>query len=417
MMSLWMGMAVLAMIGALTVTLPVLRYRTRQTALSAETVNSLVFRDRLHELDVDRREGRVSADEFAQLRAELELTLLDDVALSQRDAAPVAATGKWLVWPLLLLVPALAFFLYGTEGYRRETADWIDAQARLQSLVPQLLAGNFTALEQAGVQLPDVVRALQVQVQRAPDDARSWYLLGASYMQMQRPGPAEQAFNRALSLAPDNLDYVLGYAQASVIEQGGLTPAVQQMLTGAIRQQPDNPKPYMILGMAAFQQGDFDRAVAVWQQYARRETADPRALQLLQRSIALAESQRRQNAPAQMPAPVLNVTVDVTPDMRAQLPAGAVLFVFARAAQGSPMPLAVVKQPVAQWPVNVQLSDANAMTPAATLSQQHQIQLQARISARGEALPQPGDWMAAPQTIALQGGEQAARLLIDQRQP
>ncbi|HVL01432.1 MAG TPA: c-type cytochrome biogenesis protein CcmI [Dongiaceae bacterium] len=424
MTQLWALMALMALAGALVVVLPMLKHRQREE-LSGVAVNSLVYRDRLQELETDLREGRVQADEFAQLKAELELTLLDDVNHSQQDQSPRSLTGRWLVWPLFVLIPLLAFFLYWNEGYRTETRDWLAAQPRLESWIPLMLAGNLTELEQQGAELPDLIRGMQARLQKKPEDARSWYLLGVSYMQMRMAEQAELAFNRALHIEPQNIDYILGHTQAAMaLNNGTLSADQRQILVDVIELQPDNPKPYMTLGMSAFMTGDFNGAITVWQQYVQRPSADPNAVQMLQRSIDVASKQLAQaSAPAGEKAqpgadkPSLNVTVDVAADVRKQLSASDTLFVYAKAVNGPPMPLAVVKQPVGNWPVIAELSDANAMTPMATLSKFPEVIVQARISATGNAIPQSGDWIGPTQVVKLAGGKQDVSLQITGRMP
>ena len=50
------------------------------------------------------------------------------------------------------------------------------------------------------------------------------------------------------------------------------------------------------------------------------------------------------------------------------MPSGATLFIFARALNGPPMPLAVVRQPVGNFPVEAVLNDSQAMMPDLSLS-------------------------------------------------
>jgi cytochrome c-type biogenesis protein CcmH len=209
-----------------------------------------------------------------------------------------------------------------------------------------------------------------------------------------------------------------------MLNDGKITPELHQSLRAIIQQQPSNPKPYMTLGMVAFQNGDFAGAIAVWEQYLQREDADERAADLLQRSVAVARKQMEESqttAVAQNEAatdkPVVQVTVSVADDVRAQLAASDVLFIYAKAVNGPPMPLAVVRQPVGQWPVQAQLSDANAMTPMATLSKFAEVIVQARISPTGNAVPQSGDWVGPTQVIKLQPGQQAVALEITSRMP
>lgn len=421
---LWAILAVMAMAGAMLVLMPLLKYQPRKD-VSSDVLNSLVYRDRLQELESDLQQGRVTEQEFTQLKAELELTLLEDVSTNQDDKAVRSAGGKFIVWPLLVLIPLMALGLYWKEGYTPEVKGWIAAQPAMAELVDLMMAGDFAALEQRQAQLPDVIRGLQVHVQDHPHDGQTWYLLGASYMQLRMPQQAELAFSRALHVDDKNVDYLLGFAQASVmLNDGKITPELHQSLRAIIQQQPSNPKPYMTLGMVAFQNGDFANAIAVWEQYLQREDADERAADLLQRSVAVARKQiedAQTTAVAQNDAaadkPVVQVTVSVSDDVRSQLAASDVLFIYAKAVNGPPMPLAVVRQPVGQWPVQAQLSDANAMTPMATLSKFDEVIVQARISPTGNAVPQSGDWVGPTQVIKLQPGQQSVALEITSRMP
>jgi cytochrome c-type biogenesis protein CcmH len=67
------------------------------------------------------------------------------------------------------------------------------------------------------------------------------------------------------------------------------------------------------------------------------------------------------------------------------------VFVYAKAAAGPPMPLAVQRITVADLPTSLRLDDSMAMMPAMKLSSFPQVIVGARISPSGQAMPQPGD--------------------------
>lgn len=427
---LWAILAIMAMAGAMLVLLPLLKYRPH-TEVSSDLVNSLVFRDRLQELEADLQNKRVTQEEFTQLKAELELTLLEDVAQGQHDKGARSSGGKMIVWPLLVLIPLLALGLYWKEGFTPDVQTWLgEAQAR-QTILQLMQAEDFEGLEKMQVQLPDVIRAMQTHVQQQPEDHHAWYVLGASYIQMRIPQQAELAFSRAMDLDRNNADYLLGYTQAAVmLNDGRLTGELRQSLEALIERQPDNPKVYMTLGMAAFQEGNFSDAIHIWQRYLQRPNKDERAAELLERSMAVAQKQlamAESAAPAEEAAvsdaehdaskPALTVSVTVTDEVLGSLASNDTLFVYAKAVDGPPMPLAVVRQTVGQWPATVQLSDANAMTPMAKISNFKDVIVQARISSSGNAIPQSGDWVGPSQVIQLQPGEQKVQVEINARMP
>ena len=414
---MWVALGAMAVIGVVIVIVPMLTFRPKQE-LSGDVINAAVFKDRLKELDQDLADGRIVQAEYDQLKQELELTLLSDVSVSEMGRGRVHG-GKWISIPLIILVPACAFFVYWTEGYRAEIGEWFVKQDRMSKVMPLMMAGNFEAVEKEGIGVDDFIRALQRQLQSNPEDAQGWYLLGVSYLQVQMPQQSELAFSRALNIEPENVDYVMGYTQATLAANGGvMTPDIRRTLEQVMRAQPDNPKPYMTMGMALFQGGDYTAAIHVWERYLGRENVDPRAVQLLQRSIQVARNEMgKADSPSVATGPQIQVTVNVADDVRSRLKSTDILFVYAKAVSGPPMPLAVVRQPVTAWPVTVQLSDASAMTPAMTLSKFKDVVVQARVSPSGNAIPQSGDWAAEPYQVALESGLQTVALEIDAQLP
>jgi cytochrome c-type biogenesis protein CcmH len=90
------------------------------------------------------------------------------------------------------------------------------------------------------------------------------------------------------------------------------------------------------------------------------------------------------------------------------------LFVFARPAEGSRMPLAIVRAKAGELPYEFRLDDSQAMTANARLSGQAQVVVGARISKTGNAMAQPGDLFGASSPVA--PGASGLALVIDQVQ-
>src|SRR5690349_6071866 len=115
-------------------------------------------------------------------------------------------------------------------------------------------------------------------------------------------------------------------------------------------------------------------------------------------------------------APRLTVNVTLDPKLKDKLDANATLFVFARAASGPPMPLAIQRLKAGQLPVTVTLDDSMSMMPAMRLSKFAQVVVGARVSKSGNAMPQSGDLQTLSSPIASSRGEPIA-LEIDQVVP
>jgi cytochrome c-type biogenesis protein CcmH len=76
------------------------------------------------------------------------------------------------------------------------------------------------------------------------------------------------------------------------------------------------------------------------------------------------------------------------------------VFIYARAAEGPPMPLAVQRVKARELPVSFALDDAMAMAPGMELSAHARVIVTARVSKSGGATPQPGDLQGASAPVA-----------------
>jgi cytochrome c-type biogenesis protein CcmH len=110
------------------------------------------------------------------------------------------------------------------------------------------------------------------------------------------------------------------------------------------------------------------------------------------------------------------VKVGISEELRAKLPADATLFVFARAKNGMPMPLAVVRLPVSALPATVTLDDSKAMAPQAALSKFDTVEIVARVSRSGKPLPTSGDFEGSVPSVATASRDPVA-VMIDRVVP
>lgn len=94
------------------------------------------------------------------------------------------------------------------------------------------------------------------------------------------------------------------------------------------------------------------------------------------------------------PAPAaasLKVTVSLSPVLAKKAAPNDVVFIFARAAQGPRMPLAIVRKQVKDLPTTVFLDDSLGMSPQMKLSSVPEVVVVARVSKSGMASAQAGD--------------------------
>jgi len=103
-----------------------------------------------------------------------------------------------------------------------------------------------------------------------------------------------------------------------------------------------------------------------------------------------AQGMRNAAAPGQSTRSI-KATVKLSPALASKAAPGDTVFIFARAAQGPKMPLAIVRKQVKDLPITVILDDSMAMVPDMKMSSFPQLVVGARVSKSGDAITKPGD--------------------------
>jgi len=279
---------------------------------------------------------------------------------------------------------------------------------------------------------------LRAKLQRSPDHPEGWLLLGQAYTAMNRPTDARDAYGYALKLKPDDPDVMIAFAEADAQARADhrIEGQSRKLLERAVALAPDHQRGLWLLGISDYQLNHFDDALAHWKHLlsllqpgsnianavnAQIAMAQARAQGKTQAEAeAIAQADAAQAAPAERaPATAkdvsaepgtasasatasaaLKVEVKLDPKLAGKVSPGDTLFVYARAINGPPMPLAVARLHASALPASVTLTDAMAMTPQLKLSSFPRVQVAARISKSGNAMPQSGDLEAQPVQVA-----------------
>ena len=232
----------------------------------------------------------------------------------------------------------------------------------------------------------EMVTSLAARLEQQPNDPQGWTMLGRSYMALRRYGEAATAYARANQLAPGDATLIASQAEAIALNDGGrLSGRPAELLAKALELQPTNPKALWLNGNLHFQEADYPQAVAAWN--ALLPQLQPGGEQVETVAGLIQEAQSRMGVavaetakplpvatpstpvtPAEPAAKALTVTVSLDASLKNQAAPEDTLFVFARAAQGPRMPLAIVRKQVKDLPLTVTLDDSMAMTPNMKLS-------------------------------------------------
>ncbi len=232
-----------------------------------------------------------------------------------------------------------------------------------------------------------------------PEQPEGWALLGQAYASRQRPAEAAAAYARAVALAPDEAELLVEAAQAraDTDPRHRFDAQATAWLDRALERQPGHQRARWFAGIARRQQGRPAEAAELWASLLPDVDAATAAGLRPQIDAARAAA-GLPPLPDASPAPaLLQLHVELAPELHARLGPGAVLFVSARPADAAAsMPVAARRVPAPTFPLDLELGDGDGPMPTLRLSQAGPVRLQARIAPDGRAQPAPGDLQSAP---------------------
>jgi len=398
--------AVLLAVGALAFVLPPLLGRRWTTPGAAnDATNVAVYRDQLREVEADLAAGTLARDQYEDSRRELEARLLDDV----RDSVPrprAAKPGRMAAIAAGIAIPLVAILLYLAVG-------------NPAALAPQADSHGITRQ-----QIEGMVERLAARMKENPDDATGWVMLGRSYAVLDRFPEAVSAYANAVKRSPPDAQLLADYADALAMAQGRrLQGEPARIIVQALKVDPRNVKALALAGTAAFEKHDFKGAIAHWRKILEVVPPDSDMAESIRDSIADAEklaggAVKAQPAPGRAAASApgaVSGTVQLAPALAARVAAADTVFVFARAADGPRMPLAVMRKQARELPAAFTLDDTMAMAPGMKLSDHPRVVVGARISKSGSPTPQPGDLegLSAPVKV----GDTGVTVVINRELP
>lgn len=335
------------------------------------------------------------------------------------------AMWGFVIAGLVLAVLTLAYVLRPLWRTRRVAGIAVIAGLTLATAMTYFAIGTPAALDPAQREMPrtleDAIVKLEGELQRDPNQVEGWRLLARGYIAQGNAAKASDALAHALKLAPDDPDLLAEGAEmrALAAPERRFDAEGVAMLRHAIELQPMHQRARWFLGIAQRQALQPAEAARTWEPLL--SVVDAAAAAPLRAQIDAARAEAglsplpATTAAAQSPAQGgLKVKVSIAPEVAAKIPPNATLFVIARQAGGPPMPVAVEKLPAAGFPREVVLDDGDSPMPTMKLSQLEAVDVLARISASGDAMPKSGDLEAKAKPSKTSG---AIELVIDSVRP
>jgi cytochrome c-type biogenesis protein CcmH len=351
----WVLAAALTAAALLLLLPPLLRKRSAPPDVRG-AANAKIYHEQLAELGAELQRGALTQEEFERASREIERRIVAEHARAAGDPGPEVARHRAPVGAAVavgLLLPLAAALGYWQLGEPRALD--ADAMQAMRGANPQ--------------QLEALVQRLAAQLEKSPQDAEGWSLLGRALSSLGHHGEAAKAFARAVQLSPDNRDLLIEFIQ-------GLALA----------------------GRVEFEQRNYAAAIGYWERILPFAPPESEFARSVAESIAEARGLSSASASASAAPPAagaLQGTVSLDPALKGKVKPDAVVFILARPAEtkaGAPrMPLAVVRTTVDKLPYRFALDDSMAMAPGVKLSGHAKVVVAARISGSGNAAAQKGD--------------------------
>ena len=247
------------------------------------SANVIIYQDQLKELEADLKTGLIGEDQYQPEKESIERRLLEDVKSKAPLTGRVPSTRtSVIVYALSVFIPvgAVAFYLLvgnpkALSSAPAATGPPSAAQPERQ-MSPQQIAANVDKLAE--------------RLKQNPNDAQGWLMLARSYLMLERYAEAAKAYERATALNANDADLWADYAEALALSNGqNLAGKPTEAINRALQVDPSNQKALDLAGSAAFQSGDYQKAISYWQQLLKQLPAGSEELRTISDQIAKAK--------------------------------------------------------------------------------------------------------------------------------
>jgi cytochrome c-type biogenesis protein CcmH len=322
----------------------------------------------------------------------------------------------WVTAGCLTMMVALAFWFAWSKVSKQQIA---------APGAPSSIALRGDGNGQTGINDPDQVNAmiqrLTERLKNAPSDVDGWAMLARTQSVVGHTNEAVQAYAKAVALSKDDAGLLVDYADALAVKNGHtLAGEPYRLIERALKNDPRNVKALALAGSYAFDNKDYRAAVHYWDKVL--EMAGPDNLFAQRTRFQLAQA-RQLISPAStqppassvnrlaendsnikaVPSPVvpggsISGSVTLAPSLSGSAKPDDAVFIFARNAQGSRMPLAILRKQVKDLPIHYTLnfSMATGTTPT-----DGGVQVLARISKSGNAVAAKGDLSGTSEVVKI----------------
>ncbi|MCG9708153.1 c-type cytochrome biogenesis protein CcmI [Pseudoalteromonas shioyasakiensis] len=392
---MWASFVLLTLIALLFVVVPFFkRERIQRLDHNANSELIRIYHQRLDELKTELDNQRIDAQMHDESVIEQKRRLLNE--LSPEKALNSKGNNRIFALTGAGFLIVLTAIFYGYTGSQQQIKGWHDAMANLKSY------GERAVMQEGEPLTPNELQAfalaLRTKLDQSGDDEVAWMLLGRVAMSLNEFDMAMQSFDKVLKMNPDNKQVLISYSQVLLMEGSDANMSrAATMLSRVLKAEPTNIDAISLLALIAYERKDWLQAKTAFEVLlASMQQSDPRYSMIAERIAEIDahlsnDQQVKKTELAEATSSEISITVDLDPALADSQPQNGTLFIFAKAASGPQMPLAVVKMTEYSFPLTVMLSDTNAMVEGLNLSSVDKIILTARLSKDATVVTSSGE--------------------------
>ena len=284
MLTFWIICALFVLLALWFVLPAFLEQSDKKKSDEPRAANLLVYQDQYQELEADLKNGLIAQEQYQQEKDELERRLLDDVKTAGTDSSSaLSPAARKLLYGVAAFIPTAAVTLYFAVGNPKALSP---SAAASQMPGPGTQQGDVRSQQQ----MEENVGKLAQRLQQNPNDAQGWMMLGRSYMILERYPDAAKAYERATALNDKDAGVWADYAEAlAMANDRQLAGKPTEALDRALQLDPQNQKALDLAGSAAYQAGNYQKAIDYWQKLLKALPPGSEELRTISDQIAKAK--------------------------------------------------------------------------------------------------------------------------------
>ncbi len=287
-MTIFTVIAAVMILVALALLAPALLRRRQLASSDRDQQNVIIARERLVEMEADLAAEKITQDEFALAKMELEQALLQDLEKEQVAGQTSVVSGKLTLGVIAVTLPLLAIAMYAILG----APELIDSRPEMQTAhSPGNSQGAMPSVD-------EMLARLKQRLQQNPDDAKSWFMLGRSYMVLSNYPEAVRAYEALLKLTGEDPTVMLSLADAlAMVQDGNMQGRPAELIRKSLKADPENQTALWMGGVMESQQGNYAQAITYWKKLESLMADQPEALEKLRSMIVVIEGKAASSAP------------------------------------------------------------------------------------------------------------------------